>query len=87
MKPVACTAVAMQWLRVGEYTTTVSEQQLGKHVPAETNTRVIIDHPVPGGYEYGNLMLQVGPCPWGIQIREPDAPGWTLSLGDMNTGT
>jgi hypothetical protein len=28
---------------IGEYTTTVSQQRLGKHVPAETNTRVTRD--------------------------------------------
>jgi hypothetical protein len=28
---------------IGEYTATVSEQRRGKHVPAETNTQIIID--------------------------------------------
>jgi hypothetical protein len=27
----------------GEYTMTVSEQQLGKHVPVETNTHITVD--------------------------------------------
>jgi hypothetical protein len=32
----------------GEYTTTVSEQRLGKHVPAETNSKVrILRFPLP----------------------------------------
>jgi hypothetical protein len=31
-----------------------------KDVPAETNTHVIIGHPVPGGYRYEDLALQVG---------------------------
>jgi hypothetical protein len=29
---------------IGEYTMAVSEQRLGKHVPAETNTHVTINH-------------------------------------------
>jgi hypothetical protein len=36
---VICTAVATQWLR----DRTVSEQRLGTHVPAETNTHLTID--------------------------------------------
>jgi hypothetical protein len=28
---------------IDEYTTTVSEERLGKHVPAETNTHVTVD--------------------------------------------
>jgi hypothetical protein len=33
----------MQWLRVGEYTTTVSEEWSSKHVPVEMNTQATID--------------------------------------------
>jgi hypothetical protein len=71
-------AYTMQWLRVGEYTTTVSGQRLGKHVPAETNTHVIIGHPLPGGYKYGDLALQVG------ESRIWDSKMWSWAPRDSD---
>jgi hypothetical protein len=41
-----------RYYAIGKYTTTVSEQRLGKHVPAETNMHVTIDLLWKGGVFY-----------------------------------
>jgi hypothetical protein len=43
-------AVAIIGCEISEYTTTVSEQRLGKHVPGETNTPTKLDLLLETGY-------------------------------------